>query len=117
MKIVLPKENYSTEILSATLYVDEEGVFGADNYMEKPNITYDGSIISCIRRDLRLMEYNVHCVILSFDFNSVFSLMTGRMAPPGLFTYFESSSMLPSDVTMGAVTEVLSPRSHHQEER
>ncbi len=46
MKIVPPKENYSTEILSATLYVDEEGVFWADNYMEKPNITYDGSDFS-----------------------------------------------------------------------
>ena len=46
LKIVPPKENYSTEILSATLYVDEEGVFGADNYMEKPNITYDGSDFS-----------------------------------------------------------------------
>ena len=51
-----PKENYGTEILSATLYVDEEGVFWADNYMEKPDITYDGSIIRALSLKWKKVE-------------------------------------------------------------
>ena len=45
LKIVPPMENYCSEILSATLHVDEEGIFWADCYMEKPDMSYDGSII------------------------------------------------------------------------
>ncbi len=56
LKIVPPKENYSSEILSATLYVDEEGVFWADNYMEKPDIKYDGSIIRALSLKWKKLE-------------------------------------------------------------
>lgn len=76
MKIVLPKENYSTEILSATLYVDEEGVFWADNYMEKPNITYDGSIIRALSlkwKKIEDIEGDGKFIVSSFHLISILS--------------------------------------------
>lgn len=48
LKIVPPKENYSSEIYSATLWVDEDGVFWADERMEKPDMSYEGSIIRAL---------------------------------------------------------------------
>ena len=45
LKIVPTGESYSNEILSATLLVDEDGVFWADEYMEKPDMSYEGNII------------------------------------------------------------------------
>ncbi len=48
LKILPPMENYSSEILSATLHVDEDGVFWADEYMEKPDMSYEGCIIRAL---------------------------------------------------------------------
>lgn len=48
MKILPAGENYSREILDASLIVENESVFWADSYMEKPDISYDGSIITAL---------------------------------------------------------------------
>ena len=43
---VVPHLDYdSTELDSATLQIDDKGIFWADGYMEKPDMTYDGNII------------------------------------------------------------------------
>ncbi len=56
LRIVPPKENYSSEILSATLHIDEEGVFWADCDMEKPDMSYDGSIIRSLSLKWKKLE-------------------------------------------------------------
>ena len=45
LRIVPAGESYMSEILSATLEVNDDGVFWADTYMEKPDMSYEGSII------------------------------------------------------------------------
>ena len=48
LKIIPPKENYASDILSATLHLDDDGVFWADEYMETPDMAYEGSIIRAL---------------------------------------------------------------------
>lgn len=48
LKIVPATENYCREIFEASLIIDNESVFWADSYMEKPNISYEGSIITAL---------------------------------------------------------------------
>ena len=48
LKIMPATENYSREIFEASLIVENESVFWADAYMEKPNYSYDGSIIRAL---------------------------------------------------------------------
>ncbi len=48
LKIMPAAENYFREIFEASLIVDNESVFWADSYMEKPNISYEGSIIKAL---------------------------------------------------------------------
>ncbi len=59
LKIVPTKENYSSDILSATLYVDEAGVFWADSYMENPDLSYDGSVIRSLSLKWKKLEEDV----------------------------------------------------------
>ena len=47
-KIVPAGESYTNEIYSATLHVDENGVFWADEYLEKPDMSFEGSIIRAL---------------------------------------------------------------------
>ena len=56
LKIVPPKENYASVILSATLRVDEDGVFWADEYMEEPDMSYEGSIIRALSLKWKKLE-------------------------------------------------------------
>ena len=47
LKIIPATEKYNRVISEASLFVEEDGsVFWADSYMEKPNSTYKGSIIT-----------------------------------------------------------------------
>ena len=48
LKIVPAGESYTNEIYSATLHVDENGVFWADEYLEKPDMSFEGSIIRAL---------------------------------------------------------------------
>ena len=48
LKIVPATENYSRGIFEASLIIDNESVFWADSYMEKPNSSYEGSIIKAL---------------------------------------------------------------------
>ena len=48
LKIMPATENYSREIFEASLIIENEGVFWADSYMEKPNCSYEGSIIKAL---------------------------------------------------------------------
>ena len=48
MKIVPATENYSRELYEASLIVENESIFWADSYMEKPNAFYGGSIIKAL---------------------------------------------------------------------
>lgn len=48
LKIVPAAENYFREIFEATLIVDKERVFWADGYMEKPDSSHEGSVISAL---------------------------------------------------------------------
>lgn len=48
LKIIPASENYSREILEASLIIENESVFWADAYMEKPNNLYEGSIIRAL---------------------------------------------------------------------
>jgi len=48
LKIVPAAENYSREILEASLIIDNESVFWADSYMEKPDSLHEGSIIKAL---------------------------------------------------------------------
>lgn len=48
LKIVPAAENYSRDIFEASLIIDNESVFWADSYMEKPNSSYEGSIIKAL---------------------------------------------------------------------
>lgn len=56
LRIVPPGENESSEIYSATLSVNEEGVFWADCYMEEPDMSYDGSIIRSLSLKWKKLE-------------------------------------------------------------
>ena len=55
-KIAPSKENYGLGISSATLHIDEEGVFWADCYMERPDMSYDGSIIRSLSLKWKKLE-------------------------------------------------------------
>ena len=48
LKIMPAAENYSREIFEASLFVENESVFWADSYMEKPNDSYTGSMIRAL---------------------------------------------------------------------
>lgn len=48
LKIVPAAENYSREIFEASLIIDNESVFWADSYMEKPDSLYEGSMIKAL---------------------------------------------------------------------
>lgn len=48
LKIVPAAENYSREIFEASLIIDNESVFWADSYMEKPDSLHEGSIIKAL---------------------------------------------------------------------
>lgn len=48
LKIIPASENYSREIFEASLIIENESVFWADAYMEKPNNLYEGSIIRAL---------------------------------------------------------------------
>lgn len=48
MKIMPATENYSRELFEASLIVENESIFWADSYMEKPNSSYEGSIIKAL---------------------------------------------------------------------
>lgn len=48
LKIVPAMGNYSRELFDASLIVENESIFWADSYMEKPNDSYDGSIIRAL---------------------------------------------------------------------
>ena len=56
LKIAPSKENYGLGISSATLHIDEEGVFWADCYMERPDMSYDGSIIRSLSLKWKKLE-------------------------------------------------------------
>lgn len=48
LKIMPTTENYNRELYEASLIVENESVFWADSYMEKPNDLYEGSIIKAL---------------------------------------------------------------------
>ncbi|MCH5191736.1 MAG: hypothetical protein J1F23_06180 [Oscillospiraceae bacterium] len=48
LKIMPATENYTRELFEASLIVEKESVFWADCYMEKPNSSYEGSIIKAL---------------------------------------------------------------------
>lgn len=48
LRIIPATENFSREIFEASLIVENETVFWADAYMEKPNYSYEGSIIRAL---------------------------------------------------------------------
>lgn len=48
MKTLPAMENYSREIFEASLIVENESVFWADTYMEKADLSYNGSIIKAL---------------------------------------------------------------------
>lgn len=48
LKIVPAPENCSREIIEASLIVENESVFWADDYMEKPDETYSGSTVRAL---------------------------------------------------------------------
>ena len=48
LKIMPATENYTRELFEASLIVEKESVFWADSYMEKPNSSYEGSIIKAL---------------------------------------------------------------------
>lgn len=48
LKIMPATENYSRELFEASLIVENESVFWADSYMEKPNDSYTGSMIRAL---------------------------------------------------------------------
>ena len=48
LKIMPAAENYSRELFEASLIVENESVFWADSYMEKPNDSYTGSMIRAL---------------------------------------------------------------------
>lgn len=56
LRIVPPEEIMFSDILSATLQVDENGVFWADCYLETPDMSYDGSIICALSLKWRKLE-------------------------------------------------------------
>lgn len=48
LKIVPAMENYPRELFEASLIVENESIFWADSYMEKPNDLYTGSMIRAL---------------------------------------------------------------------
>lgn len=48
LKIMPTGENLSRELSQATLLVDDSGVFWADDSLEAPNLSYEGSIIQAL---------------------------------------------------------------------
>ena len=48
LKVMPATENYTREIFEASLIIDNESVFWADSYMEKPDSSYKGSIIKAL---------------------------------------------------------------------
>ncbi|MBE6789327.1 MAG: hypothetical protein E7539_06660 [Ruminococcaceae bacterium] len=48
LKIMPATENYSREFYEASLIVENESVFWADSYMEKPNDLHEGNIIKAL---------------------------------------------------------------------
>ncbi len=48
LKIIPATENYSNELLCASLIVENECIFWADTIMEKPDLTYEGTIIKAL---------------------------------------------------------------------
>lgn len=48
LKIMPAKENYCREFYEASLIVENESVFWADSYMEKPNDLHEGNIIKAL---------------------------------------------------------------------
>ncbi|MGN0486410.1 MAG: hypothetical protein ACI4GB_04185 [Acutalibacteraceae bacterium] len=48
LKIVPASENYTREIFEASLIVENESIFWADTYLEKPDETYSGSIVRAL---------------------------------------------------------------------
>ena len=48
LKIMPPTENYTRDIFEASLIIENESVFWADSYMEKPDTSYEGSIIKAL---------------------------------------------------------------------
>ena len=48
LKIVPAGEIFTREIFDASLIVEDEGIFWADSYMEKPDDSYGGSIIRAL---------------------------------------------------------------------
>lgn len=48
LKIVPASENYIGEIMGASLIVENESVFWADNYMDKPDEAYHGSMVQAL---------------------------------------------------------------------
>lgn len=48
LKIVPAPENYSRELIEASLIVENESVFWADDYMEQADETYSGSLVKAL---------------------------------------------------------------------
>ena len=48
LKIMPATENYTRELFEASLIIENESVFWADSYMEKPDNSYEGSIIKAL---------------------------------------------------------------------
>lgn len=48
LKIMPATENYTREIHEGCLIVENESVFWADDYLEKPDTSYDCSIIKAL---------------------------------------------------------------------
>ena len=48
LKIVPAGENYSREIFDATLFVNDSGIFWADDSLEMVDLSYEGSIIQSL---------------------------------------------------------------------
>jgi hypothetical protein len=56
LRIAPPIDFDSSELDSATLQIDDEGFFWADEYMEKPDMTYEGSIIRALSLKWKKLE-------------------------------------------------------------
>lgn len=56
MRIVPAAENYSREILGASLIIKDESVFWADTFMEQVNDSYEGSIIKALNLKWRKID-------------------------------------------------------------
>ena len=48
LKIMPATEDYTREIYEASLIIEDESVFWADCYMEKEDLSYEGSIIKAL---------------------------------------------------------------------